>query len=105
MIKPEISFKRELTQYSGIEKVGGDQKSFEFSNNDETNSKLNVLSKYIDFNIPEGSVLSEEEINSILPLKINDNTIITNFGKVVTDRPSFHSERYLYLDGFTSERF
>lgn len=105
MIKPEISFKRELTQYNGIEKVGGDQKSFEFSNNDETNSKLNVLSKYIDFNIPEGSVLSEEEINSILPLKINDNTIITNFGKVVTDRPSFHSERYLYLDGFTSERF
>lgn len=75
------------------------------STNDDLNSKLSQLSKYIDFNLPEGTALTDKEIEEMLPIKINENTIITNLGKVVTDRPNFHNERYLYLNGYTAERY
>ena len=39
-----------------------------------------------------------------LPIKISQIMIIKNLGKVVYDRPNFHSERYIYPVGYEAER-
>ena len=45
------------------------------------------------------------EIPSInLPLQIKASLILISLGKVVYDRPNFHCQRYLYTDGFITER-
>jgi len=40
----------------------------------------------------------------VFPMKIGQSCTIISLGKVVYDRPGFHSQRYLYTDGFVSER-
>lgn len=76
-----------------------------FANKEDAQEKADRLTKFIESDFPKNAVLTDDEIQSILPIKINENTVVTNIGKVVTDRPAFHSERYLYLSGFTSERY
>ena len=39
-----------------------------------------------------------------MPIRIGMSLVILNMGHVVTDRPGFHTERYLYPDGYLSER-
>jgi chromodomain-helicase-DNA-binding protein 7 len=39
-----------------------------------------------------------------MPIKIGTALQIVSLGKIVFDRPGFHSERYLYPDGFVSKK-
>ncbi|OHT12003.1 hypothetical protein TRFO_18283 [Tritrichomonas foetus] len=90
----------------------------ENNDNNDTNSYTNAnngpsfeefIDKYME--IPYGSLSKkqvknfEKELKSFLPLRLSAALIVTDFGKVITDRPSFHTSRYIYMNGFTSERF
>jgi len=41
----------------------------------------------------------------IMPIVLRGGLKITNLGTIVTDRPNFHSKRYIWPVGFRSERF
>lgn len=47
---------------------------------------------------------TDENGNVRLPLALSGSLQLVNLGRVVTDRPGFHTPRYIYTDGFCSER-
>jgi len=46
----------------------------------------------------------DEDGNPILPLRISSSLVLVSMGNVVFDRPGFHSNRYIYPDGYCAER-
>ncbi|OHT11334.1 F/Y-rich N-terminus family protein [Tritrichomonas foetus] len=55
-----------------------------------------------NFVIPEYE--KNEDGSPILPIKVNNLTIIKDLGKVVYDRKNYHNERYIFPVGYTAER-
>ena len=47
---------------------------------------------------------TDEDGNVILPLCLSGSLHLISLGRVVFDRPGFHSARYIYTDGFCTER-
>ncbi|EAX93144.1 F/Y-rich N-terminus family protein [Trichomonas vaginalis G3] len=67
----------------------------------EPHSRNGILTLH-SFAIPDYK--KDKNGNPIFPIKVSQNLIINSMGTVVWDRPAFHSERYLYPDGFETER-
>lgn len=59
------------------------------------------LNEYLK-NAPAISVSNNEDVK--LPKALSKSMNLISLGKVVWDRPGFHNERYLYPDGFMTER-
>ena len=55
-----------------------------------------------EMEIPD--VQFNEDGSPVLPLNLTSSSWIISFGKIVTDRPGFHTERYVYPAGFKSSR-
>lgn len=43
-------------------------------------------------------------INNYLPMQLNSTVTLISMGHVVINKPLFHSKRYIYCDGFQSEK-
>ncbi|EAY22905.1 F/Y-rich N-terminus family protein [Trichomonas vaginalis G3] len=46
----------------------------------------------------------DDKGNPIFPINLSPSSRLISLGKVVYDRPNFHNARYLYTDGFCSEK-
>jgi len=54
------------------------------------------------FSVPHYS--TDDNGKPILPIKIGLSLTLVSLGTVVYDRPGFHNERYLFTDGYISEK-
>ena len=53
---------------------------------------------------PIPDIQFNEDGTAVVPLRLTSTSWIASFGKIVTDRPGFHTDRYIYPAGFKSSR-
>lgn len=73
------------------------------SNSNEISSPKSVTTS--QFYAPKIKEIISHDINKIaFPYKINGTSFILNIGHIITDRPLFHTENYIYPAGYKSSR-
>ena len=80
------------TQYNVLTEIEASQK---VDSPLEPNSTVTISDKY--------EFRTDENGQPVLPISLSTSLVLVSVGKIVYNRPNFHTKRYIYTDGFVSE--